>query len=134
MIKNEMQYKVTKSQLEKFSKALEEMGNKEPSPMLRLEMDAIESQLVDLRREIEEYDDLKAKMTPITGLDSIDELPKVLIKARISLGLTQKELGDLVGLKEQQIQRYESNDYESASLSRVKEIADALNLAMKKLS
>ena len=31
-------------------------------------------------------------------------------------------------MKEQQIQRYEANDYEGASLSRLQEVCDALNV------
>jgi transcriptional regulator with XRE-family HTH domain len=51
-----------------------------------------------------------------------------MIRARIALGLTQKQLAERVGLKEQQIQRYEENDYASASFSRLKEIIKALGL------
>ena len=59
-------------------------------------------------------------------LAAVDELPTVLIKARISQGLSQKDLAERIGLKEQQIQRYEATDYASASLSRIKEVANAL--------
>ena len=44
------------------------------------------------------------------------------------MGLSQKDLAEKLGLKEQQIQRYEATDYESASLSRLLEISDALGL------
>jgi transcriptional regulator with XRE-family HTH domain len=50
-----------------------------------------------------------------------------LIRARISAGLSQRELAARLGLKEQQIQRYEATNYETASLRRVLEIAAALN-------
>ncbi len=55
-------------------------------------------------------------------------MPVGLIRARIALGLTQKQLAERVGLKEQQIQRYEDTDYASASFSRLKEIIEALGL------
>jgi transcriptional regulator with XRE-family HTH domain len=47
------------------------------------------------------------------------------------LGLTQKQLAELVGLKEQQIQRYEETEYASASFSRMQEIISALGLEVK---
>ena len=50
-----------------------------------------------------------------------------MIKARIAKGLSQRQLAQLVGLKEQQIQRYESNDYSNVDLGRVQEIARALS-------
>ena len=61
-------------------------------------------------------------------IDSLDELPRALVKARIAGGLSQKELAERLGLKEQQIQRYEATDYGSASLTRLKEIAQALGV------
>ena len=69
---------------------------------------------------------MKAGEFRLDRLAAVDELPTVLIKARISQGLSQKDLAERIGLKEQQIQRYEATDYASASLSRIKEVASAL--------
>ena len=132
MIKNERQYRITNSYLKKFGIALSDLEKKDSTALIELEKNAIKSQMADLKREIEEYDDLKSGMIPVSELDSIDQLPVTLIKARISLGLSQKKLGDLIGLPEQQIQRYESTNYEAVSVARVKEIAKALDLQIKK--
>jgi transcriptional regulator with XRE-family HTH domain len=43
-------------------------------------------------------------------------------------GLSQRDLAGKLDLKEQQIQRYESEEYASASLRRLAEVANALNL------
>ena len=51
-----------------------------------------------------------------------------LIKARIALGLSQKGLAERLGLKEQQIQRYEAECYSSAGFSRLVEISEALKI------
>jgi HTH-type transcriptional regulator/antitoxin HigA len=56
----------------------------------------------------------------------LEALPEMLTEERIRLGLTQKQLADKLGLKEQQIQRYESSRYQSASLRRLQEVAKAL--------
>ena len=40
-------------------------------------------------------------------------------------------MGELIGVKEQQIQRYEATDYETASFERIIEISIALNLNLK---
>ena len=66
------------------------------------------------------------------GLSVVAELPTVLIKARIAQGLSQKDLAERIGLKEQQIQRYEATDYASASLNRIKEVVSALGAATSK--
>ncbi len=52
----------------------------------------------------------------------------LLIQARIAQGLTQHQLASKLKLKEQQIQRYESEVYASANIRRLAEIADILNL------
>ena len=60
----------------------------------------------------------------------VADLPAVLIKARIAQGLSQKDLADRIGLKEQQIHRYEATDYTSASLARIKDVIRALGVEM----
>jgi transcriptional regulator with XRE-family HTH domain len=62
---------------------------------------------------------------------SLPELPIALIKARIAKGMTQKQLAEKIGVREQQIQRYESSHYGSASFDRVTEISEALEIAME---
>ena len=44
------------------------------------------------------------------------------------MGMTQKELAAKIGVQEQQIQRYEENQCASASLTRLTEIARALEI------
>ena len=122
MIKNERQYKMTKSNTDNFKNTLSYMNNYEKlSPLLQLEKNAIKSQIADLENEMNEYNNLKSSAAPI-DLTIIEELPIALIKARISLGYSQKELGKLIGVHEQQIQRYESTDYETATITKIKKL------------
>lgn len=51
-----------------------------------------------------------------------------LIAARIARGLSQRELGDLVGVHQQQIARWEKERYRCASLSRLSGVADVLGV------
>ena len=46
--------------------------------------------------------------------------------ARVARGLNQKTLAGRLGLKEQQIQRYEASEYASASLARIRSVAEVL--------
>lgn len=132
MISNERQYRITRAQAAKFSQALRAIredggGSNGMHPLIvKAQEDAISSQLDDLRRELREYESLKAGEFGLESLAAVDELPTVLIKARISQGLSQKALAERVGVKEQQIQRYEATEYASASLSRIREVANAL--------
>jgi DNA-binding XRE family transcriptional regulator len=131
MIRNERQYIITKAQIKKFKKALDEFDKQKSSthPMLvKAQKESMQSQLEELEDQEKEYEKLRAGKYKVLKGSSIDDLPIGLIRARIALGLTQKQLAERVGLKEQQIQRYEENDYASASFSRLKEIIKALGL------
>ncbi len=60
------------------------------------------------------------------------ELPRVLVQARIAANMSQKELAERLGMKEQQVQRYEATDYAGASLTRLQEVCEAIGLNIRK--
>ena len=134
MIKNERQYKITKAQAVRFSNALESLRqhpNNDDSlhPLIaKAQEDALCSQLADLESELSEYESLRAGQFHWDSLKLVADLPSILIKARIAQGLSQKELAERIGLKEQQIQRYEATDYASANLARIKEVVRAFGV------
>ena len=78
-----------------------------------------------MESELSDYESLKAGEFQLDSLSIVADLPFILIKARIAQGLSQKELAERIGLKEQQIQRYEATDYASANLARIMEVARA---------
>src|SRR5687767_12247853 len=85
-------------------------------------------QLEDLKREISEYEDLKEGRLLSFGADDLDSLGELLTKARIVRGLAHAELGELLGMTQQQVQRYERDGWQKISLWRLAEAADALRL------
>ncbi|MER9758005.1 XRE family transcriptional regulator [Mesorhizobium sp. M0166] len=136
MISNERQYKITRSEADRFRKAIGELANgparHDVHPRLRqAEREAMESQLADLQAEIAEYDRLKSADLSMISINSFDELADGLIQARIAGRLSQKDLAERLGLKEQQVQRYEAERYASASYQRLREIANALGVRIK---
>lgn len=139
MIKNERQYRITKTQAQKFEQALAQLAAseaaKQENPLLwQLQKEAIESQLQELREELEEYEALTSSSPsrPVgLVINSLSELPAALIKARIAAKLSQKALAERLGLKEQQIQRYEATEYASANLARVIEVSETLGLKLE---
>jgi HTH-type transcriptional regulator / antitoxin HigA len=62
-------------------------------------------------------------------LGVVNDLPELLVEERKRLGLTQRQLAEMLGIKEQQVQRYEATRYQSASLQRLGEVATALHKA-----
>jgi DNA-binding transcriptional regulator YiaG len=137
MIKNEKQYRITKAQARRFEEALAELARQErPSNItLRLwqaQRDAAASQLQDLQGQIDAYELLHLGKSKELVLEAVEDLPKTLIRARIASGMTQEGLAHRLGVKTQQIQRYEATEYESASFARVVKVVQALGLRMPK--
>ena len=137
MIRNERQYRITKAQAARFKKLLDAFASGLPKRpgvhprLVRAERDALKSQLGDLLAEIQEYERLKSGKVKVISVGSFDALPDGLIKARIAVGLTQKELAQSLSVKEQQVQRYEATGYRSASFGRLMEVAHALGVQVR---
>jgi DNA-binding XRE family transcriptional regulator len=115
-------------------KALEEFDKRGSNthPMLvKAQKEAMKSQLSGLEDQVREYERLRSGTYKVLKASSLEKLPVELIRARIALGLTQKQLAKRLGLIEQQIQRYEETEYASASFSRLAEVANALRLDIK---
>ena len=136
MIKNERQYRITRTQAERFARTLEGLRSRPEGadgmhPMIaQAQVDAVSSQLADLEAELREYEAIREGGFEVEALRVVTDLPELLIKARISQGITQRELANRLGLKEQQIQRYEATDYATAKWSRIREVAGALSMEL----
>ena len=129
MITNERQYAISRAQAERFRLTLEAPPASDVHPRAAKAMhDGIRSQLEDLEQEIADYEALRAGNVTMLTADSLTELPVALVKARIVRNLTQKDLGERLGLAEQQIQRYEATLYKGVALERLQEVADALEI------
>ncbi len=132
MIRNERQYRISKAQLAKFADAIASLappsGAPSLAPIMRIQAEALRSQHDDLKTEIEQYEALLHARPAWIEARTLSELPHALIRARIAMGLTQKDLADRLELSEQQVQRYESTDYGAASLTRLREVAEALQV------
>ena len=136
MIKNDRAYKVTKAAADRFAAALvsdEGMPLQEgKSEIARAaELSSLRAQLADLREQIAEYERLRSGGIHELVADRIEDLPVMLIRARIAQKLTHAQLADLVDSTAQQIQRWEEDDYESASFWRLADVAGALGLSFR---
>jgi ribosome-binding protein aMBF1 (putative translation factor) len=132
MIKNERQYRITKAQAAKFEAALKGMSPSARDKLMELEQRAMQSQWEEMQTELAEYEKLQSGAYGAISVESFDELPRALVRARIASGLSQKDLADKLNLKEQQVQRYEATEYSAASLARIQEIVRALGIKVAK--
>jgi DNA-binding XRE family transcriptional regulator len=135
MIKNERQYRITRSQAAKFEVTVAQRvaagpGNLHPL-LRRAELDGLASQLEDLKTELRDYENLRSGKRQTLQFASIGDFPAALIQARIASGLSQEDLAAKLGMKPQQLQRYEATNYQSASLERVTRIVEVLGIKLR---
>ena len=131
MITNERQYRITRAEVERFTAALAQPEEKlaHLHPRIRRAMrEGAESQLEELQADLAEYEALRDGRVTVLELDSLRELPSALIRARIAAHLSQKVLAERLGIKEQQIQRYEATLYSGATFERLQAVAEALDV------
>ncbi len=132
MIQNEHQYKISQGKIKEIERSLDQLYKEQKSlhpRKFQMRQNGLQGIFADIQSEIRQYEALKEKPSAIE-IESFSEIPIALIKARIALGMTQKDLADKLGMKEQQIQRYEANQYGSAGFHRLTEVANALKVKL----
>jgi HTH-type transcriptional regulator / antitoxin HipB len=133
VIQNQSQYRNTKLKLKEFGQSLIDLDNNpdQLSPRLLAAQKAGLQVWIDrLNSQLAEYEILQQGLSSLE-IVSLEDLPIALIKARISLGMSQKDLAEKIGTQEQQIQRYEANHYAAISFDRMMKIAEALGIALQ---
>jgi len=137
MITNERQYKITKAQAQRFLDAInafdmETVVNKGTHPKIaQAQLDQMKSEYKIFIDQLNDYDELSSGEFKNFGETTFEELPTLLIKARIARTWTQKELAEKLNIKQQQVQRYESELYSSCKYSTLVKIANVLGLVIK---
>ena len=136
MLQNQHQYQVTQNKLKDLEKGLVELEKIKDTLHPRQYLgrkNSLVRNIDALNQEIADYENLTQSRTLIK-ITSIEDLPLALIKARIALGMTQKELAEKMGVKEQQVQRDEANQYNSAGFHRITAVAEALKIQIQETS
>ncbi len=131
MISTEHQNRISNERLRKFQEALdaELRAPSDDHPFItKARIRSLRDQIAQLQEEIKEYRSLKDGGVKELFIEAVSDLPIALIKARVGRGLSQAALADLIGVKAQQIQRWESELYQKASFDVLMGVAAALNV------
>ena len=140
MILNDLEYQVTKERIEGFERALALLNTpdndlkKTNLIMWQLNVDGVQSLLDDFTSQMQEYNALinRDESEPIVfEIDSLSQLARVLIQARIAAKISQKELAERLGIEESLLQRYEDREYESATLMQLLQISEVLGISIQ---
>ena len=130
MIKNEKQYRITSKKLLTITEAMDQLQSRgETLPAKeRLLLVSLMTMQEQLKSEINAYNELKTSTSPILSERSIDNLSDLLIEFKIRSGMTQKEFAEKIGMKEQQLQRYEAENFSGISFKNLLKILHAIGL------
>ena len=139
MIKDELEYEVSKEWVEKFNKTIAAMERDEEAKrkdFLRWESGrtVIQCHLNQLHEEIAEYERLINcdKSEPIEiVVESFNKLSEALIKARMAAKMSEEELAEILDIDPERIKDYEKKKYQNASLTEILDISLALGLEFK---
>jgi transcriptional regulator with XRE-family HTH domain len=131
MLKNKQQAKIVKAEIDGLKKLVADMEDINATNKLdlkqKMQYNIFKSRIEELDSEVEEYEFLTSKEPKVVEFTSND-LQKAIIGFRIASGLTQGELAEMLEIAEQQIQRYEQNDYLTASFERIIQILQTLGV------
>jgi len=135
LIANERQYRISKAELRRFEEAVNAQSDREGGsridPRIEKAMRAsLQSEMDELRRQIRRYEDLRDGRVVQRQFNGLREVPTALVEARIAAGLTQRALAERLGLREQQVQRWEATLYAGVGIERLQEVADAVGMGV----
>lgn len=129
MIANEKQYRTTKKLHKEFMEQLSQLQQNKSDDLLNIiHINSLQAKIDDFEMEIAEYEALQKGDQKQTSTDELNGIGQILIKARIANNWSQKQLAQILGMDERQIQRYEANQYQSASLPTLQTFSKALGI------
>jgi DNA-binding XRE family transcriptional regulator len=129
MIKNDKQYKITNKRIVEINDAIKKakaLGKADAKRQAYINSLVIVQKR--LHGELKEYLKLKDKGVTVLKKVNLKMLPSVLIQYKIAKGYTQKQYSQILGIKEQQLQRYEAENYSSVSFGRLLEYLEKTKL------
>ena len=129
MIRNEREYKITRTQAKLFADALQDFKSHPPvgdAILVKAQRDSLTAQLEDLTDEISVYEALKGSQQTFINLNELEHLPERLIQTRIAVGFSQKQLAKELGVSPQQVQKDEASAYQNSSFAKLLQVARIL--------
>lgn len=121
MIKTDRQLRHTEKEIARFAAAVDDLAE-------GASRDAALNVLQEMCEDVADYEALKRGDLSRARSTSPYGLPEVIIRTRIARGMSQSDLAQKLGVKPQQVQRWEADEYESINAGRLFEIADILGI------
>ena len=130
MIYTDDQFQISSVELERLKAALAEarVRDTDQTWLKAIEVDALESQISEIEGDLSDHQQLRRRQIPLPESPTIDELSKVLAKARIRSGISQDALATRIKTTTEQIQRFEETNYMGVSVDTLLRISRILEI------
>lgn len=135
ILENVHQVGVTKERIAQLDEYVTYLRSSEfePDPEVHPLLPAIEAKMLEslrleLLQQIADYENLRNGEPKSIQVNNLDELPTVLLKARIAAGLSQKELAEKLSLDVSEIKSFEDSNYGHASLACLSKVSEVLQV------
>ena len=129
-LKNEKQYKISKKKLSEINEDIGKVQSDTSQHPLRnkLMLASLLNMQKDMEQEILLYETLKKDKKGVLKERLFSEFPSLLTEYKIKSRLTQKEFAEQLGIKEQQLQRYEADNFKSVTFKNLLRFLEAIGL------
>jgi len=134
MIRTEAEYKQAVRRCSEQAERIETERDKLKTdglkkPEIKRALAGVQSFHDQLREEIEDYERLRrGDFDESAELQNLRGMGVLLIRLRIAVGLSQKDLADRLGIDASQVSRDERNEYHGITMDRANRILDALGV------
>lgn len=116
MIKNSKEADITKAIIANFNERLCSLSSiNNPSETVEIEIISILSMIEDLKSQLKLYEDTVNNKILYTSVNSLNDLPIIIIGKRLQLGVSQRDFADMIGISEDNYLQLENNDFYNIS-------------------
>ncbi|PEK99507.1 hypothetical protein [Bacillus sp. AFS017336] len=136
MIKNDFELGITKENLKQLESSFEncdkdESLNEMSAMKQSIYRKALIGEIENLSNQIKEYEDLKNGDPVQFKLENAIDLPKMIIRSRISKGLSEKELSSKIGMDINEYSDLEDELFADSTPELINQIMDVLNISVE---
>lgn len=132
MIINEKQASITKKRIAEFNQAIAQANTKRVSKDQEFSkakyVEGLESLRDSMKEELRVYECLKNGDESVIRYEKMEDLPHVILQYRILRKMSQTELAKKLGVKPQQVQRWEALKNSNTSFPYLAAMARILNV------
>jgi len=131
MIRSDQEYQVAVEKLkseEQTLKAHQKQLSEEglTAAQIKRAMDPLRSFAMQLREEVEYYENLRRGVFP--ELSNFSGLGQLLVALRIAKGMSQTDLAEALGVNKSAVSRDEKNEYHGVTVERAHRVLEALGV------